>query len=60
MSKRNRKGRSYPPEFREQLIELARVGRTPRSLAQEFGVGYQTVLGYVAPVTFEAKHTVAG
>jgi transposase len=31
-----RKG-AYPPEFRQQLVELVRVGRKPSELAQEFG-----------------------
>ncbi len=31
-----RSRRSYPPEFRRQLIELVRAGRTPESLAREF------------------------
>ena len=26
----------YPREFRQQLIELVRAGRSPESLAQEF------------------------
>ena len=26
----------YPPEFRQQMIELVRAGRTPESLAREF------------------------
>ncbi len=26
----------YPPEFRRRLIELARAGRSPASLAQDF------------------------
>ena len=26
----------YPPEFRRQLVELVRAGRTPESLAREF------------------------
>jgi|SRR6478735_3612038 transposase len=28
----------YPPEFRAQLVELARSGRSLSSLAKEFGV----------------------
>jgi transposase len=28
--------RPYPPEFRRQMIELVRLGRTPEELAQEF------------------------
>jgi hypothetical protein len=27
----------YAPEFRRQMIELVRSGRTPASLAKEFG-----------------------
>jgi len=26
----------YPPEFRQQMVDLVRAGRTPQSLAQEF------------------------
>lgn len=26
----------YPPQYRAQLVELARAGRSPESLAQEF------------------------
>ncbi len=26
----------YPPEFRRQMVELVRAGRTPESLAREF------------------------
>ena len=35
MSKKKRR-RSYPAEFRSQLIELVRSGRTPEELAEEF------------------------
>lgn len=31
------RGRRYTPEFRTQMVELARSGRTTRSLAKEFG-----------------------
>ena len=27
----------YPAEFRQQIIELARAGRTPAQLSREFG-----------------------
>ena len=26
----------YPPEFRQQIVELVRAGRTPEELAEEF------------------------
>ena len=31
----SRRGR-YPPEFKERIVELARAGRSPGSLAREF------------------------
>jgi transposase len=27
---------SYPPEFRRQMVELVRAGRTPEELSREF------------------------
>ena len=47
MSKRRLKGKSYPPEFREQIVELHRTGRTAGSLAKEFGLAHQTVLNWI-------------
>jgi transposase len=38
---------AYPPEFRRQLIELVRVGRTPEQLAQEFEPSAQTIRNWV-------------
>ncbi len=37
------KRRMYPGEFREQLVELVRAGRTPESLAKEFEPSSQTI-----------------
>ena len=28
---------AYPPEFRQQMVELVRLGRKPSDLAKEFG-----------------------
>lgn len=39
--------KTYPPEFRRQLIELARAGRSPESLAKEFEPSSQTIRGWV-------------
>ena len=33
----------YPPEFRTQILELARAGRTPDELAKEFGLSMSRV-----------------
>ena len=38
----------YPVEFREQIVELARVGRTPSELAREFDCTAQTIANWVA------------
>ncbi len=37
------KRRLYPREFRVQLLELVRTGRTPESLAKEFEPTAQTI-----------------
>jgi transposase len=34
---------SYPPEFRRQIVELVRAGRTPEELAKEFEPSAQTI-----------------
>ena len=33
----------YPPEFRRQMVELARAGRTAGGLAREFEPSEQTI-----------------
>ena len=37
----------YPPEYRERLVELARNGRSPASLAREFEPSEQTIRNWV-------------
>ena len=37
----------YPVEFRQQIIELARAGRTPAELAREFGCTAQAIANWV-------------
>jgi transposase len=37
----------YPPEFRRQMVELARTGRTPGQLACEFECSDQTIRNWV-------------
>ena len=44
---RRRKQRVYPPEFRQQLIELVGAGRTPEELSREFGPSGQTIRNWV-------------
>lgn len=49
----------YPAEFRQQIVELAATGKTPKELSDEFGVSAQTVVNWVgaskAGVTVGAK-----
>jgi transposase len=42
-----RRQRVYPPEFRQQLIELVRAGRTPEELSREFEPSAQTIRNWV-------------
>jgi transposase len=37
----------YPPEFRQQMIDLVRVGRTPESLSREFEPTAQTIHNWI-------------
>jgi len=40
------KVRTYPPEFRRKILELARSGRKLNSLATEFQVARQTIMNW--------------
>ena len=42
-----RRRKPYPPEFREQMVELVRAGRTPYELAKEFEPTAQTIANWV-------------
>ena len=43
-----RKRAPYAPEFRRQIIELVRAGRTPEKLAKEFEPSAQAIRNWVA------------
>ena len=38
----------YPAEFRHQMVELVRVGRTPEELSREFEPSAQAIRNWVA------------
>ena len=40
------KVRTYPPEFRRKILELARSGRSLSSIANEFQVARQTIMNW--------------
>jgi transposase len=37
----------YPPEHRQQIVELLRAGRRPEELAREFGPTVQTIQNWL-------------
>ena len=50
----------YPAEFRQQIIELARAGRTPAELSREFGCSAQTIINWVAQAAIDAGKPLPG
>ncbi len=42
-----RKHPSYPPEYRRQMVDLVRSGRTPEELAREFEPSAQAIRNWV-------------
>ena len=40
-------GSRYPPEFRQQMVELVRSGRSPKALSREFELSEQTIRNWV-------------
>ncbi len=44
----------YPPEFREQMVELVRSGRAPQSLSREFEPTAQTIHNWVKQADLDA------
>ena len=50
----------YPPEFRQQMVELARAGRTPRELAREFEPSYETIRNWVRQVDRDEGRSASG
>ncbi len=38
----------YPQEYRDQILELVKAGRTPPELAREYGVTAQTIRNWLA------------
>ncbi len=38
----------YPPEFRDQMVELVRSGRSPEELAREFEPSAQAIRNWVS------------
>ena len=49
-----RKNAPYTPEFRHQMIELVRSGRSPESLSKEFEPTAQAIRNWVAQAERDA------
>lgn len=52
--------RCYAPEFRRQLVELVRAGRSPEELAREFEPTAQSIRNWVARAKRDAGHGDGG
>lgn len=44
----------YPPEFREQMVQLVRAGGTPEELAREFEPSAQTIRNWTKQADLDA------
>ena len=44
----------YPPEFREQIVALARAGRSPKELAEEFEPSLATIHTWLKQADLDA------
>ena len=50
----------YPPEFRRQLVELVRAGRSPTDLAQEFEPSAEAIRNWVKQAERDAGRRIDG
>ena len=50
----------YPPEFRQQMVELVHSGRAPEDLAREFEPSAQTIRNWVVQAAREAGERTDG
>ena len=51
---------TYPAAFRQQIIELARAGRTPAELSCEFGPTAQSIANRIAQDARDRGKPLAG
>ena len=51
---------AYPPEFRRQMVELVRAGRTPEDLAREFEPTAQSIINWVRQAERDAGKRTDG
>jgi transposase len=51
---------TYPPEFRQQMVELVRAGRSPKVLAREFEPSEQTIRNWVKQADLDSGRRTDG
>jgi len=52
--------RAYPPEFRRQIVELVRAGRSMAELAREFEPTYETIRKWVRQADLDEGNGAGG
>jgi transposase len=50
----------YPLEFRQQIVELVRAGRSPKALAKEFEPAEQTIRNWVKQAELDTGQRTDG
>lgn len=52
---------AYPPEFRQQMVELVTLGKCPKQLSKEFGCHYTSIQTWcrAAGVPIRSSQTIA-
>jgi transposase len=50
----------YPLEYRQQIVELVRSGRSPKALAQEFEPSEQTIRNWVKQADLDSRRRADG
>ena len=50
----------YAPEFRRQMVELVRAGRTPEELSREFEPGAQAIRNWVCQADIDEGRRADG
>lgn len=50
----------YPAEFRQQMVELVRAGRSPSQLSREFGVTAQSITNWVGQAAIDDGKPLPG
>jgi len=50
----------YPLEFRQQIVELVRAGRSPKALAREFEPAEQTIRNWVKQAAIDGGQRTDG